>query len=52
MGSYVSLTATACDHPMPKVVALHIEAIGGAWSLWMLVYKAEMAIFSGVVGHH
>ena len=52
MGSYVPLTATACNCPMPKVIDLHIEAIDGAWSPWMLVYKAEMAIFGDVLGHH
>ena len=37
---------------MLKVIDLHIEAIGGAWLPWMLIYKAEMTIIGGVVGHH
>ena len=52
MGSCAPLMATADNHPMPKVVGLHTEVIGGAWSPWMLVYKVEMAIIGGVVGHH
>ena len=44
--------AIAGNCPMPKIIDLHIAAIGGAWLPWMLVFKAEMAIIGSVVGHH